>query len=337
MEDLEKLKSDIDKDFSSVQDEKSLDDFRIKYLGRNGLLTHVLRNIKSLPENERPQAGKRANELRVALENEIQKRIKEISTKKREKTLSSMDLDLSLPGRKPGTGKLHPLKRAHDEIVSIFRGLGFSVEDGPEVETDYYNFEALNFPKDHPARDMQATFYLDYNLILRTHTSPVQIRTMEHKKPPLRMICPGKAYRTDYDMTHAPMFSQVEGLAVDEKITFSDLKGVLSVFCKAYFGKSTKLRFRPSFFPFTEPSAEIDISCVLCSGNGCRVCKQTGWLEVLGAGMVHPNVFKFVNYDQGKYQGFAFGMGIERLVMLKYGVNDIRLFFENDIRFLNQF
>lgn len=335
--DIEKIDSQIKSDLAGVSDETGLTNLKVKYLGRSGVLTQILRNIKSLPSSERPRVGKKANELRRSLESELSKRSKQLQSAKREEAIRSGGIDLSLPGRRPHIGKYHPLKTTHDEIVSIFNGLGFTVEDGPEVETDYYNFEALNFPKDHPARDMQDTFYLEHDLILRTHTSPVQIRTMERKKPPLRMICPGKAYRTDNDMTHTPMFSQVEGLAVDETISFADLKGVLSIFCRAYFGKDTKVRFRPSFFPFTEPSAEIDIGCVLCKGKGCRVCKETGWIEILGAGMVNPNVFKYVGYDSEKYQGFAFGMGIERVAMLKYGINDIRLFFENDVRFLSQF
>ncbi|HRZ87260.1 MAG TPA: phenylalanine--tRNA ligase subunit alpha, partial [bacterium] len=246
-------------------------------------------------------------------------------------------VDVTLSGRRTVLGKRHPLNRVMEEVLGVFTRMGFAVREGPEIETEYYNFEALNIPKLHPARDMQDTFYVKDDLLLRTHTSPVQIRVMESMRPPLRVVAPGKVYRRDADVTHSPMFHQVEGFMVDEHITFADLKGVLTVFCRAMFGAETKVRFRPSFFPFTEPSAEVDISCVICSGKGCRVCKSTGWLEILGSGMIHPEVFRHVKYDSEKYSGFAFGMGIERIAMLKYGVNDIRLFFENDVRFLEQF
>ena len=245
--------------------------------------------------------------------------------------------DTTLPGRREICGTLHPITQVMEEIKSIFLGLGFQVEEGPEIETDYYNFEALNIPKDHPARDMQDTFYVEGEAVLRTHTSPVQIHVMEDREPPLRIIAPGKVYRCDSDVSHTPMFHQIEGLMVDENVSFSHLKGIMNIFLQEVFGKNTKVRFRPSFFPFTCPSAEVDIQCVICSGKGCRVCSQTGWVEILGAGMVDPAVFKFVNYDAEKWSGFAFGLGIERISMLKYGINDIRLFFENDLRFLKQF
>jgi phenylalanyl-tRNA synthetase alpha chain len=246
-------------------------------------------------------------------------------------------VDLTLPGRRPPFGSVHPLTRVHDEIVSIFVGLGFSVAEGPEIESDYYNFEALNLPPDHPARDMQDTFYLSQDTLLRTHTSPVQIRTMQAQKPPVRIICPGKVYRRDADITHSPQFTQFEGLAVDRDISMADLKGTLELFALEMFGPRSKIRFRPSFFPFTEPSAEVDVLCFLCGGDGCRVCKQSGWLEILGSGMVHPQVLRNVGYDPEEVTGWAFGMGVERIAMLKYGVDDIRLFFENDLRFLRQF
>ncbi|MBI3599955.1 MAG: phenylalanine--tRNA ligase subunit alpha, partial [Nitrospinae bacterium] len=261
-------------------------------------------------------------------------------TELREKGIESLKkgfFDITLPGRLPDIGSIHPLTKVLNEVVDIFIGMGFTIEEGPEIELDYYNFEALNIPKDHPARDMQDTFYITDDVILRTHTSPVQVRTMERRPPPLKIIAPGKVYRCDADITHSPMFHQVEGFMVDKDITFGDLKGMLELFVHQFFGKDIALRFRPSFFPFTEPSAEVDIQCVICKGSGCRVCKGTGWLEILGSGMIDPAVFSYVKYDPEEWTGFAFGMGIERIAMLKYGVDDIRLFFENDLRFLKQF
>lgn len=305
-----------------------------KYLGRKGLLTIFLRNISTLPENERPSAGKDANILKAKL-NKAFKNIVEVL--KSENNDPGNFIDVTLPGRPVVRGRLHPITKISREISDIFSKLGFDIVEGPEVETDYYNFEALNIPKYHPARDMQDTFYVSDSIVLRTHTSPTQPRVMENTKPPVRIIAPGKVYRCDSDITHTPMFHQVEGLMVDKNISFGDLKGILTTFIQQIFDRDTSLRFRPSFFPFTEPSAEVDIRCVICKGKGCRVCSKTGWLEILGAGMVHPAVFENVGYDTEKYTGFAFGMGIERLAMLKYGIDDLRKFFENDMRFLGQF
>jgi phenylalanyl-tRNA synthetase alpha chain len=314
-----------------------LEEVRVRFLGRNGALTQLLRSLGTLPAEERPQVGAAANEAKRALEQLLDTRVAETGDAERRAKRERARPDLTLPGRRPAPGALHPLTRVHDEIVEIFAGLGFSVAEGPQIETDYYNFEALNFPPDHPARDMQDTFFLPGGMLLRTHTSPVQIRTMQAGPPPVRVICPGAVYRRDADITHSPMFHQVEGLAVDRQTSMADLKATLELFAREMFGTGSKIRFRPSFFPFTEPSAEVDVLCFLCGGEGCRVCSQTGWLEILGSGMVHPNVLKNVGYDPETYIGWAFGMGIERVAMLKYGIDDIRLFFENDVRFLRQF
>jgi phenylalanyl-tRNA synthetase alpha chain len=305
-----------------------------QYLGRKGAVTRFLRNISSLPPEERPAMGKKANQIKSALEKSFQKALQKI-----EDSAQSTEgrTDVSLPGRVSHQGFLHPVTQISAEICEIFTKLGFDVAEGPEVETDYYNFEALNFPKNHPARDMQDTFFVSNDIVLRTHTSPMQIRIMEQSSPPVRVVVPGKVFRCDSDLTHTPMFHQVEGLLVDTHISFGDLKGILTTFVHQMFDDQTSLRFRPSFFPFTEPSAEVDILCVMCRGKGCRVCSQTGWLEVLGSGMVHPALYENVGYPPGKYTGFAFGMGVERIAMLKYGIDDIRKFFENDIRFLRQF
>jgi phenylalanyl-tRNA synthetase alpha chain len=281
--------------------------------------------------------GKLVNEARDELERALGEAGRKLAALEEEQRLERERVDITLPGRRPPMGHKHPLTLVLEEIKHVFRGMGFDVVQGPEVETDYYNFEALNVPKFHPARDMQDTFYITDDILLRTQTSPVQARVMEQRKPPIRIIAPGKVYRRDADVTHSPMFHQVEGLAVDKHITFGDLKGVLKVFAEELFGKDTGMRFRPSYFPFTEPSAEVDISCVMCHGEGCRVCSHSGWLEILGAGMVHPRVLEMAGYDPEEVGGFAFGMGIERIAMLKYGVDDIRLFFENDARFLTQF
>ncbi|ACN13576.1 PheS [Desulforapulum autotrophicum HRM2] len=304
-----------------------------RYLGRKGELTTFLRNISKLDDDERPMAGKAANILKIKLDAAFKQALDRFSTD--DGAISS--IDITLPGRPQLRGTIHPVTRITKEISDIFLRLGFDIVEGPEVETDYYNFEALNIPKYHPARDMQDTFYVSDSILLRTHTSPNQPRVMEKVDPPVRMIAPGKVYRCDSDLTHTPMFHQVEGLMVDKNISFGDLKGTLSTLIHQIFDKETSLRFRPSFFPFTEPSAEVDIRCVMCKGKGCRICSWTGWLEVLGAGMVHPAVFENVGYDTSVYTGFAFGMGIERLAMLKYGIDDLRKFFENDMRFLRQF
>lgn len=319
---------------SAANTEEKLQEVRTEYIGRKGQITLFLRNIPSLPAEERPSAGKNANILKGKLEKEINKKIEAIEEAK---ASAPADIDITLPGRKPKSGSLHPITRIQKEICSIFFKLGFNIAEGPEIETDWYNFEALNIPQHHPARDMQDTFYISDNVVLRTHTSPIQARYMEKTEPPISIIAPGKVYRCDSDLTHTPMFHQIEGLLVDKNISFGDLKGVLESFIHQLFDKDTDLRFRPSFFPFTEPSAEVDIKCVMCRGKGCRICSKTGWLEVLGSGMVHPAVFENVGYDTSKYTGFAFGMGVERLAMLKYGIDDLRKYFENDYRFLEQF
>jgi phenylalanyl-tRNA synthetase alpha chain len=314
-----------------------LESIRVKYLGRSGALTQILKALGTLPAEERPAVGAAANEAKRELEAQLESRLAEALETERRRQRADARPDLTLPGRRPPSGTQHPLTRVRDEIVAVFMGLGFSVAEGPQIETDAYNFEMLNIPRDHPARDMQDTFYLSPETLLRTHTSPVQIRTMRAQRPPVRIICPGVVYRRDADITHSPMFHQVEGLAVDTHITMADLKGTLDLFARELFGERSKIRFRPSFFPFTEPSAEVDVLCFLCGGEGCRVCKQSGWLEILGSGMVHPHVLRNVGYDPEQVTGWAFGMGIERIAMLKYGVDDIRLFFENDLRFLKQF
>lgn len=331
------LKQGFLKELDKITSLQELLNIKARYIGKKGFLTEKIKNLVSLSPEERKKQGKLLNELKNFIEEQIKN--KEIDLKQREisESIRKDLIDITLPGKDYYFGGCHPVNKTLLEIIDIFRELGFTVEEGPEVELDYYNFEALNIPKEHPARDMQDTFYVSEDVVLRTHTSPVQVRVMEKKTPPLRFISPGKVYRCDSDVTHTPMFHQVEGLMVDEDISFSHLKGVLVYFLQRLFGENIPVRFRPSFFPFTEPSTEIDIGCIICGAKGCRVCKQTGWLEVLGAGMVHPNVFKFAGYPAGKYTGFAFGMGVERLTMLKYGIDDIRLFFENDIRFLRQF
>jgi phenylalanyl-tRNA synthetase alpha chain len=315
-----------------------LEEVRIRFLGRQGELTQLLRSLGSLSPAERPLVGAAANEAKRELEALLESRLGEARETERTQARRAQRLDLTIPGRRPPLGAIHPLTRVHDEIVTIFAGLGFSVAEGPEIETDYYNFEALNIPADHPARDMQDTFYLPGGLLLRTHTSPVQVRTMLGKRPPVRIVVPGRVHRRDIpDATHSPVFHQVEGLAVDRHVTMADLKGTIELFAREMFGERSRIRFRPSFFPFTEPSAEVDVLCFLCGGEGCRVCKQSGWLEIGGSGMVHPRVLANVGYDPEEFTGWAFGMGIERIAMLKYGVDDIRLFYENDLRFLAQF
>lgn len=315
-------------------DLQTLEQVRIRYLGRKGELTQLFKGLGSVPEQDRREVGRLLNEAKIELENRLAEelgRIKERLLERREQ------FDVTVPGRRPLSGRLHPITQIANEISMIFNSLGFSTVEGPEVELDYYNFEALNIPKDHPARDMQDTFYISDEVVLRTHTSPLQVRVMEKRRPPLRIIAPGRTYRCDSDATHTPMFHQVEGLMVGKDISFGDLKGILTIFVHQMFGPDVALRFRPSFFPFTEPSAEVDIGCVMCHGQGCRVCSQTGWLEILGSGMVDPEVFKMVGYDPDQVTGFAFGMGIERIAMLKFGIDDLRLFYENDFRFLRQF
>ncbi|MDQ7052124.1 MAG: phenylalanine--tRNA ligase subunit alpha [candidate division KSB1 bacterium] len=335
MQKLDALTQEFEQKAQAVKDDTSLQALRVEFLGKKGHLTQFFRHLAELPPEQKPLLGQKVNQLK----NRFQERIQQISEQLQSTGVSAAVIDVTLPGNRPFMGRLHPLMQILDEIKDIFKGMGFTIEMGPEAESDYYNFEALNIPPDHPSRDLQDTFYLAQNqMLLRTHTSPVQIRTMESRKPPIRIIAPGRCFRNDTpDATHSPMFHQVEGLVVDEGVSFADLKGVLLSFMQKLFGKNTKIRFRPSFFPFTEPSAEYDVSCIMCGGKGCRVCKDTGWLEISGAGMVDPAVFGFVDYDAEKYTGYAFGMGVERIAMLKYQIGDIRLFYENDVRFLTQF
>ena len=340
IDELKRLASDAIKNVS--QDLKELDNVRVKFLGKKGELTNLLRGMSQLSAEDRPRIGKIVNEARAEIEKLLAEKNSELKAKELQKKLDSEKIDVTLPGRKIFQGHLHPLTLTLNRVKEIFIQMGYSVEEGPEVETDYFNFEALNLPKDHPARDMQDSFYITEEILLRTQTSPVQARTMQKNSnnAPIRMIAPGRVYRRDdYDASHSPMFTQVEGLVIDEKITFADLKGTLDFFCKKIFGDSAQIRLRPSFFPFTEPSTEVDVSCVMCKGEDehCKVCHGSGWLEILGAGMVHPKVLEMSGYDSSKVSGFAFGMGIERIAMLSYGIDDLRYFFDNDTRFLNQF
>lgn len=332
-----RLREEYKRELAAVSSTTELEEVRVRWLGKKGNVTQLLRSVGSLPPELRPAAGQEINSLRAEVEEAISARAAEVRAREQENRIREERLDLTLPGRRMPLGHLHPLTLVLQDIKRFFIGLGYQVVEGPEIETDYYNFQALNVPRDHPARDMQATFYLSEDLVLRTQTSPVQARTMERQKPPVRIIAPGKVYRVDADLTHSPMFHQVEGLVVDRGIRFSDLKGTLAEFARALFGQDRAVRFRPSYFPFTEPSAEMDISCMVCGGRGCRVCKGEGWIEILGSGMVHPQVLEMAGYDPEDVTGFAFGMGVERIVMLRYGVDDIRLFFENDRRFLARF
>lgn len=315
-------------------DADALEQLRVRYLGRKGEVTLLFKQLAQVGSAERPRLGKLLNAVKVDLEATLAAAIAEA---KQGAGRGSAHGDITVPGRRPVLGRLHPITQTALEIERIFSRLGFETVEGPEIELDHYNFEALNIPKDHPARDMQDTFYISEDVVLRTHTSPIQVRVMEKRRPPIQIIAPGKAYRCDSDVTHTPMFHQVEGLMVGDDISFGDLKGILTIFVQQMFGSDTAIRFRPSFFPFTEPSAEVDIACVMCRGRGCRVCSHTGWLEILGSGMVDPEVFRMVGYDPEQVTGFAFGMGIERIAMLKFGIDDLRLFFDNDLRFLSQF
>ena len=324
-------------DLRNAASEADIYQVKSKYIGRSGSLTQLIKNLITIPAEQRAVVGKLANEIKKSIEAGVEDALKCLRENKKQQAMGRVDIDLTLPGRCQSLGRRHPITQVTDEIVSVFTELGFQMAEGPEIELDFFNFEALNIPKDHPARDMHDTFYISAEVLLRTHTSPVQIRTMQQTKPPLRIICPGKVYRCDSDVSHTPMFHQIEGLMVDNDISFGDLKGILTLFLHRIFSEKTSIRFRPSFFPFTEPSAEVDIQCVICRGKGCRVCKGTGWLEILGCGMVQPAVFRNVGYDPETTTGFAFGLGVERVAMLKYGINDIRLFFENDLRFLSQF
>lgn len=337
-EKLEQIKAKAMEAMEGLHDLAQLEEFRVKTLGKKGELTLVLRGMGRLTAEERPIMGQLANEIRSTLEKELSRKTAELKEIALEKRLETETIDVTIPGKRPALGKLHPLTIVLNELEEIFLGMGFDVAEGPEVEFDTYNFEYLNIPKNHPARDVQDTFYINENILLRTHTSPVQIRTMLKQKPPIKIICPGRVYRSDaVDATHSPIFHQIEGLVVDQNITMGDLKGVLDVFAKQVFGSETKTKFRPHHFPFTEPSAEVDVSCAICHGEGCRVCSHTGWIEILGAGMVHPKVLEYCGIDPEVYSGFAFGMGLDRITNLKYGIDDIRLLFENDIRFLKQF
>lgn len=335
--DISGLKEKIDSEISRIANIEDLKRVKVSILGRKGLFADYIDQLKTLDKELRRDAGKAINEIKSWADvrlGELEKHFNDIERQKREQ--ASL-IDITMPGTTPVFGKKHPITLTLEEIIRIFASLGFAVAEGPDIETEFYNFESLNIPSDHPARDMQDTFYIRPGVVLRTHTSPVQIRTMEAQLPPVKIIAPGSVYRCDNDISHTPMFHQVEGLMVDKNVRFSDLKGILSIFIHEMFGPDTPLRFRPSYFPFTEPSAEVDIGCVICRGQGCRVCKDTGWLEILGSGMVHPQVFRNVGYDQEEITGFAFGMGVERIAMIKFGIDDIRQFYYNDIRFLSQF
>lgn len=347
---LKTILADAISEIDSASTLEGVLELRNLYLGRKGVFVSLLKELSTIPKEEKREAGGAINSAKKEVDSKISALIETFEEGAKDKELQNDRTDITLPGRASELGRLHPITQVTTEIENIFTSLGFQIAEGPEIESDYYNFEALNIPKDHPAREMQDTFYIreesmdgesdvfaNIEKCLRTHTSPVQVRVMETKEPPLRVIAPGTVYRRDSDVTHTPMFHQIEGFMVDEGITFGDLKGVLTFVLESLFGAKIKLRFRPSFFPFTEPSAEVDISCVICKGKGCRVCSGTGWIEILGSGMIHPEVFRSVEYDAEKYTGFAFGIGIERVAMLKYGIDDLRMFFENDKRFLSQF
>ncbi|MEL7045442.1 MAG: phenylalanine--tRNA ligase subunit alpha [Pseudomonadota bacterium] len=337
MEQLEELAERGRAAIADADDIQALETVRVDYLGKKGALTALLKGLASLPPEERPAAGAQINVVKQELQGLIGDRRSGLEEAAVNARLASEAIDVTLPGRNPEAGHLHPVTRTIERIEDFFTAAGFSVADGPEIEDDYYNFEALNFPPEHPARAEHDTFFVDPKTVLRTHTSPVQVRVMENEEPPLRVICPGRVYRCDSDLTHTPMFHQVEGLLVDEQSSLADLKGLIEQFLQVFFEQDLEVRFRPSYFPFVEPGAEVDIQCVHCGGAGCRVCSHTGWLEVMGCGMVHPRVFEMSGIDPERYAGFAFGMGVERLAMLRYSVNDLRLFFENDLRFLSQF
>jgi len=338
MQNLDAILKEAQASFAGIDNPAELEQAKARYLGKSGVLTEQLKQLGKMPPEERREAGARINQAKDLLEQALKDRREAIQERLLQAQLAQEALDVTLPGRGLGMGGLHPVTRTQQRIEALFRSIGFSVAEGPEIESDFYNFTALNIPENHPARAMHDTFYVDDQHVLRTHTSPVQVHYMQNHQPPLKIIAPGRVYRCDSDVTHTPMFHQVEGLWVDEQVNFAELKGVLADFMQRFFERDDlKVRFRPSFFPFTEPSAEMDIGCVMCGGTGCRVCSHTGWLEVLGCGMVHPNVLGHVNVDSEKYLGFAFGLGVERLAMLRYGVNDLRLFFESDLRFLRQF
>lgn len=337
-EKLNQIKAAAESALSAAQTLDTIEELRVRFLGKKGELTAVMKGMGALSAEERPLIGQLANEVRTFVESEIENKKATLEAFAEEAKILAEKIDVTIPGKRPEKGKKHPLTTVLDDLKDIFIGMGFSIVDGPEVELDYYNFEALNIPKDHPARDTQDTFYIDDNVVLRTQTSPVQIRTMEKQKPPIRIISPGRVYRSDaVDATHSPVFHQVEGLVIDKGITMADLKGTLEVFVHKLYGEDTRLRFRPHHFPFTEPSAEVDISCFNCGGKGCPICKGEGWIEILGCGMVHPKVLKTCNIDPDVYSGFAFGIGLERTTMFRYDIKDLRMYFENDVRFLKQF
>ncbi len=337
-EQLNNIRVQAENELSAAETIQDMENIRVKFLGKKGELTSVLRGMGALSAEERPIIGQVANEVREALENKIEELKKKLQNKERDLKLSQEVIDVTIPGKRKVLGKKHPLTIVMDEIKEVFIGMGYEIAEGPEVEKDYYNFEALNIPKNHPARDVQDTFYINENILLRTQTSPVQIRVMENKKPPIKIICPGRVYRSDaVDATHSPIFHQVEGLVVDKGVTMGDLIGTLKIFAKSLFGEKTDIRLRPHHFPFTEPSAEVDVSCWTCGGKGCRVCKNEGWIEILGAGMVHPKVLEVCGIDPEVYSGFAFGLGAERTAMGRFNIDDMRLLYENDIRFLKQF
>jgi len=335
---LENIEKDAEQELTELDELKELEELRVKYLGKKGEIQQVFNKMGKIEPEQRPVVGKSANILKQKIENLINENQQRLEKAKEKKRLVAEKIDVTLPGNKPKLGRAHPLKVIIDEITEIFTGMGFSIAEGPEVESEYYNFAALNIPEHHPARDLQDTLYLDDHYLLRTHTSPVQIHTMEEQDPPIRIIAPGKVYRSDeLDASHSPIFHQIEGLVVDKDITFSDLKGTIKLIVEALFGENRKIRFRPSYFPFTEPSAEVDVSCIVCGGEGCSLCSRSGWLEIMGSGMVHPNVLRMSGYDPDIYSGFAFGVGWDRLALLKYGIDDIRVLYENDRRFLHQF
>ena len=337
MNELLSIGEEFKGELKGVGSTSELDALRVKYLGKKGLISQKFKLLGTATPEERKSLGKAINDLKVMAEGALEARRTALRDEELRQAIKAESLDTTLPGKGPAIGRLHPVNQILQRITGIFTSMGFGVEEGPEIESDFHNFEALNIPKNHPARDMQDTFYVSEDVVLRTHTSPVQIRAMKKLAPPFRIIAPGKVYRHDADISHTPMFHQVEGLMVGEDITFGHLKGILETFIHTYFGPDIPVRFRPSFFPFTEPSAEVDMGCIFCKGSGCRICKSTGWIEILGAGMVNPKVFQYVDVDPERYTGFAFGMGVERIAMLTYGINDIRMLFENDIRFLSQF
>ncbi|MGM0410345.1 MAG: phenylalanine--tRNA ligase subunit alpha [Bacillota bacterium] len=338
LEKIKELEKEVKKDFSSVIDLDELEELRIKYLGKKGKIAQIFSKMSEVADEDKPKVGKECNILKGKIEKKINEKKKQLAKMQKKKKIKEERIDVTLPGIKQKIGHHHLLTKVIREVEDVFIGLGFTIEEGPEIESEYYNFKALNIPEGHPARDLQDTFYIDDNFLLRTHTSPVQVRTMEKKELPIRMIAPGRVYRSDeLDASHSPVFHQIEGLVIDKDISFSDLKGSISTIVKKLYGEDREIRFRPSYFPFTEPSAEVDVSCVVCGGEGCSLCSNTGWLEVMGSGMVHPNVLKMSGIDPNIYSGFAFGMGWDRIAMLKYGIDDIRLLFENDSRFLKQF